>query len=96
MSADPHPDLERDETRLLARGLGYTRQATRALPGEPEALSEADQELVTRQARERAENDRRHALRMQLERVRRELTHHEAQARHCTRQIQRLQRALGR
>ena len=52
-----------DEPRLLARRseLGYTDAPTRALPGEPEAISEEEQARQTLAARRAQERQQREA-----------------------------------
>lgn len=87
----------RDDVRLLARDSthGYVHYASSALHAEPEAVSAEDQDLITRQAQERNDDDRRHALRMTLERTERTRQHYEAMAKHAARQARRLQRKIS-
>src|SRR5262249_18011673 len=91
-------DVDADRPRLLARRseVGYVDHPTRALQGEPEAISEADQERLAEQDRHAAEQRRTESLLASLDAVKRELRHYEAQARHCSRQIARLEHRLGR
>jgi hypothetical protein len=86
-----------DRPRLLARRseVGYVESTSAAIPHEPEAVGADVQELLSERGRRAAEDRRRQALQAELDAVKRALNHYEAQARHCSRQLARLERRLG-
>jgi hypothetical protein len=86
-----------DAPRYLARRSqdGYTTSPVMALKGEPEAVSEDEQALLTESARKRVLDDRIRRRQATSEEIRRELDHVEARARYLQRELRRLQRKQG-
>jgi hypothetical protein len=86
-----------DEPRLLTRSgvPAYTPFPSRALTGEPEAISEGEQVELTWRAGQNARDRRRTDLERVLDDVRREAQWLSAQLRHHEREIRRLERRLA-
>lgn len=95
--ADSTHTIPRHMTRLLARRseLGYTTNPTLALTHEPEAITETQQDEITRNAHEHVHDRRRAELQRALEHTRRLADYHAAQLRHSEREARRLERRLA-
>jgi hypothetical protein len=82
------------QPRFLARRSedGYVTNAAQALQGEPEAISEDEQLIVTEQARRKALDERIQRRQATAEEIQRELGWIEARGRYLRRELKRLQR----
>ena len=83
-----------DAPRFLARRSqdGYVSSPARALKGEPEAVSAAEQDDLTEAARRRVLDDRIRRRSATAEEVARELAWTEGRARYLARELRRLRR----
>jgi hypothetical protein len=93
-----------DEPRFIARVAGYVDHPARALPGEPEAVTEAEQMTITADAHRAAEDRDRAEWAESRDRLRRELdwlysrrfrADVGAQLRALQRQVDRLDERIG-
>jgi hypothetical protein len=83
-----------DTARYLARRSedGYVSSASQGLPGEPEAVSEDEQDAITEQARMATFNERIKRRQATAAEIAKELTWAESRARYLRRELARLQR----
>jgi predicted Zn-dependent protease len=82
--------------RYLARRSedGYVSSPAQALPGEPEAVSEAEQVELTEKAERKARAQRIDARQATAEDIERELAYLDSRGRYLRRQLQRLKRKV--
>jgi hypothetical protein len=85
-----------DQARFLNAGLRRADYTTRSdMLGAGEAVSAADQDALTAQSHERAQDARKHEWKLALERVEKTVLHHESQLRYAERQAARLRTKIA-
>jgi transposase len=80
--------------RYLARRSedGYTHSPSQALLGEPEAVSEIDQQVLTERARRKAVDERIRRRQATAEEIEAEIAYVDARGRYLRRELKRLRR----
>lgn len=80
------------DARFLGSTVGYVDHPSRGLRGEPEAVSEDEQERQTQAVRRQAVDERIRRREATADEIERELSHIEGRARYLRRELKRLAR----